>query len=248
MPVDEIILFVFLALIAEIIGTISGFGSSIFFVPVALLFFDFHSVLGITAIFHLFSNVSKIVLFRQEVEWKIIIYMGIPAVLFVGLGAYLSQFYSNEFLSVGLAIFLVVFSVLMLIYKNFSIKASKLNSILGGTLSGFIAGIVGTGGAVRGITLSSFKLNKGVFIATSAIIDFGVDLSRSVVYYSNGYVHRHDFNYIFILIGVSFIGTFLGKKALNYISESQFRKIVLILIFLIGAVTIGKEIYSSCNT
>jgi uncharacterized membrane protein YfcA len=174
--------------------------------------------------------------------------MGIPAVLFVGIGAYLSQFYSNEFLSIGLAFFLVIFSVLMLIYKNFSIKASKLNSIIGGTLSGFIAGIVGTGGAVRGIALSSFKLNKGVFIATSAIIDLGVDLSRSVVYYSNGYVHGHDMKYIFILIGVSFIGTYFGKKILNYISEIQFKKIVLILIFLIGAVTIAKEIYSSCNT
>ena len=51
-------LFYFLALIAEILGTLSGFGSSILFVPLASYFFDVKEVLGITAMFHVFSNLS----------------------------------------------------------------------------------------------------------------------------------------------------------------------------------------------
>ena len=51
-------IFLALALLAEIIGTIGGFGSSVFFVPIGNFYFDFHSVLGLTAIFHLSSNVS----------------------------------------------------------------------------------------------------------------------------------------------------------------------------------------------
>ena len=35
-----------MALIAEIIGTIGGFGSSVFFVPIGNFYFDFHSVFG----------------------------------------------------------------------------------------------------------------------------------------------------------------------------------------------------------
>ena len=58
-------LFLFLALIAEVLGTIGGFGSSVFFVPVANFYFDFESVLGLTAIYHLSSNLSKIVLFKK---------------------------------------------------------------------------------------------------------------------------------------------------------------------------------------
>lgn len=53
-------IFLILALVAEIIGTIGGFGSSVFFVPLGNFYFDFHSVLGLTAIFHLSSNLSKI--------------------------------------------------------------------------------------------------------------------------------------------------------------------------------------------
>ena len=57
-------IFFILALLAEIVGTISGFGSSILFVPLASLLLDFKIVLGITAVFHVFSNISKIFLFK----------------------------------------------------------------------------------------------------------------------------------------------------------------------------------------
>ena len=65
--------FLLLAMIAEITGTIGGFGSSVFFVPIASFFFDFQSVLGLTAIFHLSSNISKIALFRKGLNKKLLI-------------------------------------------------------------------------------------------------------------------------------------------------------------------------------
>ena len=80
MEIPDLVLFFVLALLAEIIGTIGGFGSSVFFVPVASLFFDFHSVLGITAVFHLSSNASKIYLFKKGVDKQLLIRFGIPSI------------------------------------------------------------------------------------------------------------------------------------------------------------------------
>jgi len=74
--------FLLLALVAEIIGTIGGFGSSVFFVPLGNFYFDFHSVLGLTAIFHLSSNLSKIFLFKKGLDKRLLIYIGIPSILF----------------------------------------------------------------------------------------------------------------------------------------------------------------------
>jgi len=65
-------LFLLLALIAEILGTIGGFGSSVFFVPLANFYFDFETVLGLTAVFHVFSNLSKIAQFRKGLDKKLI--------------------------------------------------------------------------------------------------------------------------------------------------------------------------------
>ncbi len=239
----ELTLFVVLALIAEIIGTVSGFGSSVFFVPIASYFFDFHSVLGITAVFHIFSNISKIVLFRRGVNWKIVLYLGVPAILFVSLGAMLSKYLDNHLLEMGLAIFLIFFSLLFLIFQKIEIRPTNFNSVVGGTISGFVAGLFGTGGAIRGMTLAAFNLQKDVFIATSAFIDFGVDLSRGIVYFSNGFVHYHDLTYVFILIAVSVVGTYIGKLILTKISENLFKKIVLGVILGIGLITLMNQIF-----
>ncbi|MFN5877585.1 MAG: sulfite exporter TauE/SafE family protein [Flavobacteriales bacterium] len=242
MPIDEILLFTLLALLAEIAGTISGFGSSVFFVPVASLFFDFHSVLGITALFHVFSNLSKIILFRKGVNWKIVLYLGFPAVVFVSAGAVLSKYLDSRWLESALGIFLIVFSLIFLIARDLKIKPTQLNSVIGGAFSGFIAGLIGTGGAIRGMTLAAFSLNKEVFIATSAIIDFGVDLSRGVVYFSNGYMHWHDLKYVGILVVISFVGTYIGKRILDKISEHNFKRIVLFMILAIGAGSLIQQL------
>ncbi|MEN9639165.1 MAG: hypothetical protein RLZZ262_1033 [Bacteroidota bacterium] len=229
-----------MALIAEILGTVGGFGSSLFFVPIASYFLDFHSVLGITALFHVSSNLAKIVFFRQGFDKKVVISLGIPAVLFVIVGAFLSKYIATEILESALAIFLIVVSVVFLSFKNLVLKPSVANAIGGGVFSGFVAGLLGTGGAVRGMVLTAYRLRMEVFIATSAIIDLAIDASRSVVYSLNGYVNKQELYLIPILLVVSLAGTFIGKKILTKISEDQFRSIVLLLILITGIITLFK--------
>ena len=236
------IIFLILTFFAEIIGTVGGFGSSVFFVPIGNFYFDFHSVLGLIAIFHFSSNLSKIALFRKGVNKKLVLRLGIPSVLFVILGGYLSKQLNTSVLEIALGIFLVVLSLLFLIKKNLIIKAGKKESIIGGTLSGFFSGLLGTGGAIRGITLAAFNLEKSAFIATSAIIDFAIDSTRTIVYYNNGYIHKHDLIYVPFLFAIGIIGTYLGKKILKYIPQNRFKQISLTFILIIGLITIIKII------
>ena len=193
-------------------------------------------MLGITALFHLSSNISKILLFKKGLDKNLLIYLGIPSVIFVIIGGILSKDLSSHVLSFILGIFLIAFSLLFLIYKNLVIKPTKSNAAVGGILSGFSAGLLGTGGAIRGLTMAAFNLEKSVFIATSAAIDMMIDLTRSVVYYSNGYITQSILIYIPFLLVIGFVGTFIGKKILNYIPQESFRSISLILIFITGLV------------
>ncbi len=242
---NSLVYFIALALLAEIFGTVGGFGSSLFFVPIAGFFFDFHSVLGLTALFHLSSNISKITLFRKGIDKTILLQIGLPAILFVILGAWLTRYFDSEILEIILGIFLIVISLILLVLKGATLKPTLFNSIGGGALSGITAGLLGTGGAIRGLTLAAFRLEKDVFIATSACIDLGIDLSRSVVYFSNGYMHKHDMYLVPVLLVIGLAGTFLGKKLLAYFSENQFRIFVLVLILIIGSVMLAKSLYFS---
>lgn len=232
--------FLFLALVAEVIGTVGGFGSSVFFVPLGNFYFDFYSVLGLTAIFHLSSNLSKIFLFKKGLNKKLLIYLGVPSVIFVIIGGFLSKFLITFALELVLGLFLVGFSALFLYKSKIVIQAKNKNAIIGGSLSGFSAGLLGTGGAIRGLTMAAFNLEKSAFIATSAFIDFMIDFSRTFVYYNNGYIHKHDLKYVPFLLVIGLIGSFLGKKILVYIPQSIFRKLSLVFIFIIGLTTLLK--------
>jgi len=233
----DLIWLLLIVLIAEVLGTLGGFGSSVFFVPFAGLLFEFHTVLGITAVFHVSSNLAKIALFRKGIDRKLILQMGIPAVVFVILGAYLSRFINSYWLELSLAGFLILMSVVLLLKPNFQLKPNALTSASGGAFSGLAAGLVGTGGAIRGLVLAAFALNKDVFIATSAFIDLGIDVSRSAVYIEAGYFTIQMLPLIPMLLILSFLGTALGKYLLQFISEQKFQRVVLGLILLVGVST-----------
>ena len=231
-------IFIILSILAEILGTIGGFGSSVFFVPIANMFFDFQSVLGITALYHLSSNVTKIAFFKKGLDKRIVLYFGVPAIILVSIGAFFSTYLDPKILTYILGVFLIVLSLLFLIFKQLKILPKTRNAIIGGSLSGLSAGVLGTGGAIRGITLAAFKMDKNKFIATSAVIDLGIDFSRSIVYYFNGYMRKEHLYLVPILLVVSVVGTWIGKLILNKMSQEQFRYLVLILILLIGIISV----------
>ena len=231
-------LFLALSLLAEIAGTVGGFGSSVYFVPIANWFFDFASVLGITALFHLASNLSKLGLFRHGIDARLLLWMGVPSLLFAVLGALASARVAVPALQLLLAGFLLVPSLWMLARPRWVLAASPRNAVLGGVFSGGMAGLVGTGGALRGMTLAAFDLPKHVFVATSAAIDMGIDLARSVVYFRNGYIHGHDLHWIPLLALVALLGTWLGRLLLQRIPQPWFRRIALGLVCAVGVATL----------
>jgi len=230
----EIFIFFALTLIAEILGTLGGFGSSLFFVPLSQFFFDFRTVLALTGLLHVFSNTAKIILFRKTIDWKLTVWLGGSSIVFASIGALLTRYVTLDYVSMMLGIFLVVFSILLFFNSDFSISATVKNSLTSGAVAGFLAGFIGTGGAIRGLALASFNLEKNFFVGTSALIDFGVDLSRTIIYLESDYFPKDKILYIPVLMIAASLGSYLGKLILNSIDQEKFKRITLMLIFLTG--------------
>jgi uncharacterized membrane protein YfcA len=228
------ILFFLLTLVAEILGTIGGFGSSVFFVPMASWFYDFQAVLGLTAFYHIFSNFSKIVLFKKGLDKRILLTIGLPSVIFVVVGAMLSKYITSNIGSLILGIFLIFFATFLLLRPAFRLKQTNGNAIIGGGLSGFAAGLLGTGGAIRGLTLASFDMGKSTFLATSAMIDFGIDFTRFFVYLGQDYITKEMLWKAPLLFMISFLGSWLGKKLLHHIPQKLFISLSLWLVLIVG--------------
>ena len=204
------LLFFLLAFVSEVVGTMSGFGSSVFFVPLAGMLFDFKTTLALTGILHIFSTSAQVYMFRKDIDWKLMARIGIPSVIFVLIGAALKDKVDLKYAELAMGLFLAVFAITFLLKKDLKFKPTNFNAIVGGAVAGFLAGLIGTGGAVRGATLAAFDLSKGAFVGTSAGIDLAVDFSRTVVYIWNGYLDSQYYWYIPVVMLLAYAGAFTG--------------------------------------
>lgn len=235
-------LFFGLALVCEVLGTLSGFGSSAYFVSLARFFYDYTTVLALTGLLHVFSNSAKLVLFWRGVQLRLLLLLGIPSVVLVVVGAWLSARVAISYANTLLGIFLIVMGTLFLLRPQLRLSQHSGVVVGSGALAGLLAGLLGTGGAVRGLALAAFKLEQHAFIATSAAIDFGVDASRSVVYWQQGYMPQALLWYVPVLLVLAVLGSWLGKVVVDRFSTTVFQKVVLLMLVAIGVLLLFAQV------
>lgn len=244
----DLLVFFLLTLLSEILGTLSGFGSSIFTVSILQFLFTFQSVLMVTSILHVFSNAFKVFLFRKTINWKIALWLGVSSVVLSLIGADAIRYIKFDYVKMFLGIFLIAISCFFYFDQVFKLSATLKNSVIAGGIAGFMAGFIGTGGAIRGLALAAFKLEKSFYVGTSSIIDFGVDAGRATVYWYNDFFTSDLIPYLPAIAAAAFLGSYLGKIILEKISQETFRKIVLVLIFLTGLTMVIQNFFKELNT
>ncbi|QQG39460.1 MAG: sulfite exporter TauE/SafE family protein [Candidatus Aenigmatarchaeota archaeon] len=227
-------LFLLAAFVSAIVGTVVGFGSSTIFQPLALFFVDFRTALVLVAIFHIFSNASRLMFFHSGVDKKMLVRFGVPSVVATVAGALLVAYVSAGAFKLLLGIFLILFSASAFTNHRFVIRETGRNEFVGGVLSGFLAGLVGTGGALRGAFLTGFGMRKERYVATASAIALGVDIVRIPVYITSGFLGAQHYATIPFLFVLAFVGTYVGKLVVQRVSQQTFKTLVLAALALIG--------------
>lgn len=174
------IIIIIIGFLSEVIETIAGSGSSTISLPLASYFVNFKTALVLVAIFNIFGDFGRITFFRHGIDKTVVLLFGVPSFLLSTIGAILVGSLSQTLLKLILGIFLISLSILFLLKEKFVFPAKSSWLVLGGGISGFITGLVGTGGAMRAMFLIGLNLSKEKYIATAAVISLGSDISRSL--------------------------------------------------------------------
>lgn len=190
--------------------------------------------MAITAILHCFSNFSKITLFYKHFSWKLFWKLALPFIFLTGVGAVMTNWFSVDYLIQALGIFLILISILFFLSKKYIHKVPFAVSLGLSGLSGFLTGLLGTGGALRGLALNAMALKKNQFIVISSTMDLGGDLLRAGIYIHNGYMDWNQWFYIPLLAIAAILGAWTGRKILNHIDQKLFEKIVAVMVILSG--------------
>lgn len=225
--------FFIIAFVSDIAGTVAGFGSSTIFLPFALLFFPFPEALFLVACAHVFGNLGRVSFFRAGLDRGLLLRFGLPSVVFSLAGALLVPHVPQAALKAALAVFIFLYAAASLAGAKARIRPTSGAAVAGGVTSGFFAGIIGTGGALRGAFLSAFRLPKEAYIATAAAIAIATDLTRIPVYVAQG-VEASVWPYVPVLLITSLSGAWLGRRIVRRLHQAAFRKLVLAALLLVS--------------
>lgn len=231
----ENILFLITSYLAACAATIAGFGSSALLIPVAIFFMEIKTAIFVIAVFHLFNNLFKVRFFWSKIDFRTFFLFGIPSIFMAFCGAALISILPIHIIRVVLGAFLILYSGYSFVKPDFRVHKSEKNAVLGGSLSGLLAGLIGLGGAIRSAFLIGFNLPKDVYVGTSALIAVVIDMTRIPTYLVTGSVGYDPHLYLIpFLIVCAYFGVRTGKLLLHRINQKTFRRFVLAALFLIG--------------
>ena len=222
------LLFFTAAFLAVVIGTVAGFGTSTILLPITLLFVDFKTALVLVAVSHISGSLGAAAFFRHGFDKRLILLFGVPSIILTILGAYLVNYVPQNVMQFILGLSLLIFSIYFLLKPDFKVSASKTNTVFGGSLSGFLQGLLGIGGPLRGAFLISYNLDKFKYIATLAAIAVIIDATRIPVYFLNNLLEPQFYYFIPVLAVIGIAGSYTGKRIVQKIPQNIFKKFVLV--------------------
>lgn len=240
----DIFIITLVILLASFLGNVAGFGISVIMIPILTLFISPLEALLLVGIIHLFNSLWKVILFHQAFDFKLLLAFGLPGIAFSYMGALLPRVVDTPTYYVIFGTFLISFAVYLVWMEHLHVPAKTNWAILGGSLSGFIAGMFGTGGPIRSAFLLVFKLPKETYLATVGAIALIVDITRVMTYLLSDYTLQTSFYFWLLLwIPLTLSTAFIAKWSVNKLSPKMFRSIMITLLLLLGTYRVLDVIF-----
>lgn len=219
---------------------LSGFASILVAVPLLAIFIDIKIVIPLVALSSLSITMVLLIQLRHHLNWKKIIQLLVGAVPGVPVGVFLLKRLDQETIQLTLGIILIGYALYTLISKQSEKGIREGWAYAFGFLSGCLSGALSSPGppVVAYVSLQNWDkdLLKGSLQGCWFII-FSIVV---ILHASSGVTTLPVLRFYGCALPVLLIGTYLGSLFYGRISENHYRKLMLILLGLLGALMIYR--------
>jgi uncharacterized membrane protein YfcA len=230
------------AVIAGAIASISGFGIGSVLTPVLSSQFDVRLAIALVSLPHLAGTFVRFLLVRTHIDRDVLLGFGAASAIGGLAGAALQAVVQSAALAIIFGLLLVFAGLSSLTGFAQRMRFSgRRSALVGGALSGLLGGLVGNQGGIRAAALLGFDVSRQAFVATATAVALIVDGARIPVYLvTQGADLAPQAPLIALLALGAVIGTVLGQWTLRRMSESLFRRVVGVLLLVLGAYTLAR--------
>jgi uncharacterized membrane protein YfcA len=220
---------IFILAVGLVAGTISGIvgtGSSIMLMPVLVYEYGPKQAVPIMAIAAVMANLSRILAWWREVDWRACAAYSITAIPAAALGARTLLALPSHAVDVAIGVFLIAMVPLRHWLARHQLKISLWHLALGGALIGYLTGIVVSTGPLSVPLFLFYGLSKGAFLATEAASSLGIYVSKSVTFQRFGAL-TPDVALKGLIAGSSLMfGAFIAKRFVLRMEPDVFRLVM----------------------
>lgn len=230
-----------------------GSGGSILTVPVLVYLFGQDEKLAIAGSLAIVGTIALsggfTYLKAKLIDWKVVLFFGIPGMVSTYFGAWLAQFIAGI---VQLVIFAFVMILAAFTMQKKSILKSKTHSrqnykiIIDGLLVGLVTGIVGVGGGF--LIVPALVLMGGLgmrnAVATSLMI---IAMNSYMGFYKYWHILKQqniplDWHTIIVVALIGIAGTFVGNYLCNKIPQDTLKRYFAYFLMLMAVFILFKEL------
>lgn len=196
---------------AGCLSGVIGTGSSIMLLPVLVHAFGPKQAVPIMAIAAVMANLSRVLAWWREVDWKAVAAYTVTGVPAAALGARTLLALPPHIIEIGLGIFFLAMVPVRHVLARLQWKARLWHLAVAGTCIGFLTGLVLSTGPLSVPVFLSYGLLKGAFLATEAASSLFIYLSKVLTFHEFGALPV-DVLLQGLIVGASLMaGTFAGK-------------------------------------
>jgi uncharacterized protein len=239
----DILFVLIVGLAAGTVSGIVGFGSSIMLMPILVISYGPRQAVPIMAVAAIMANLSRILVWWRQVDWRAVAAYSITGVPAAAAGARTLLVLPPHIVEAALgAFFLLMIPVRRwLAAKAFKLELRHLAII--GLVVGYLTGIVVTTGPITAPVFLAYGLVKGAFLATEAAGSLAVYLSKALVFRAFGALPGEAI-VKGLLIGSSLMaGSYIAKRFVLKLEPAQFRLLMDALMFVSGAAMLWSAVY-----
>lgn len=230
----SLILVLGVGLVAGIFSGIVGTGSSIMLVPVLASIYGPKAAVPIMAVASLMANLSRIMAWWREVDWRAFAAYSITGAPAAFLGARTLLVLPPHAVDIAIGAFLLSMIPLRHWLAKRMLKLNLWHMALAGALIGFLTGIVVSTGPMSVPVFVGYGLVKGGFLATEAAGSLSIYVTKLLTFRAGGAL-PWDHLLKGLIVGSSLmIGTFIAKPFLLRLSPDVFRYIMDALLLVSG--------------
>jgi uncharacterized membrane protein YfcA len=221
--------FLFVLIVGLIAGTISGIvgtGSSIMLMPVLVYAYGPKQAVPIMAVAAVMANLSRILAWWREVDWRACAAYSMTGIPAAALGARTLLMLPSHTVDLAIGVFLIAMMPVRHWLARHDLKANLWHLAIGGAIIGYLTGIVVSTGPLSVPLFLFYGLTKGAFLATEAASSLGLYLSKSVTFERFGAL-TGDVAIKGLIAGASLMsGAFIAKRFVLHMKPDVFRLVM----------------------